>query len=223
MNYESKKTLVERLKIAAESRPGLFHTSALARDADRARKPRYFHVCNAPAPRPTKQRRRASENRGAAHVSRDEYLKYRRRIFDKTRTRFSVRSIPRVPCTRVPGALRVARGHARDTVIRRTRLSRVPLFMNVTRTLARPPYIRGWFLLVSRDIPYTERHPPIPRNAARGATPIFADRERSIRQKSGRGWLRDAAGALKRENNDRFKVLGRIIYEAFSRGNRRLS
>lgn len=105
--------------------------------------PRHFHlaVCYAPVPCPTEHNPAKTPRGGGYGVAGYECLKYRRRIFDKTGTRFSVGNIPRLPCTRTPGWRVGVRPRTKDTVIRRRLgLSRVPLFMNVTRTLQPPAF-----------------------------------------------------------------------------------
>lgn len=105
--------------------------------------PRHFHlaVCYAPVPCPTEHNPAKTPRGGGYGVAGYECLKYRRRIFDKTGTRFSVGNIPRLPCTRTPGWRVGVRPRTKDTVIRRRLgLSRVPLFMNVTRTLHPPAF-----------------------------------------------------------------------------------
>lgn len=90
-----------------------------------------------------------------------------------------------------------------------TRVSRVPLFMNVTRTV--DPLIRGCFLLVSRE-PETELHPPKPRWMRSHADIRGPSRKK---QRGERGWI----GGVEKRGPERIQSSA-VIYDAFSRSNR---
>lgn len=94
------------------------------------------------------------------------------------------------------------------------RLSRVPLFMNVTRTV--DPLIRGWFLLVSRDA--VDRVTPPKRHGLRSQADIRGPRKAFSKKV---GWDEMARGAQGVEKRKQQQIQSSpVIYDAFSRSNR---
>lgn len=92
------------------------------------------------------------------------------------------------------------------------RLSRVPLFMNVTRTV--DPLIRGWFLLVSRDA--ADRVTPLKRHGLRSQADIRGPRKHSAKKWGGGTRWQEVCRASKRENNSKSKV--RLLFMTLSPG-----